>query len=302
MIDEASLDRDGMHVRDTSTTQDTRDDNYADAISRFVVGYNKSIILNSVTQHSLDILDDSMKKIESSLSSIVTAFEEIRATSGSTSTNTERIESMMADILAGNDGMSSGIAARMDDVERGVKAAKEIGSMFGGLKEKTRNVAGITGAIQDVSDRTNILAINASIEAARAGSVGKGFRIIANEVRTLAGQTGDFAKQIDASLTEFSDSVGAIAGRMDEFVEIFTRFRESFAEVRANFSENAESASRAGSFLTQISAALKEETLALGDGLHSLEKISASAKDTHAVFSALNTSHRFLDQLLDKST
>jgi methyl-accepting chemotaxis protein len=302
MIDEASLDRDGMDLRKTRDARDARDDNYADAIARFVVGYNKSIILNSVTHHSLDILDDSMKKIESSLSSIVTAFEEIRATSGSTSTNTERIESMMADILAGNDGMSSGIAARMDDVERGVKAAKEIGSMFGGLKEKTRNVAGITGAIQDVSDRTNILAINASIEAARAGAVGKGFRIIANEVRTLAGQTGDFAKQIDESLTEFSDSVGAIAGRMDEFVEIFTRFRESFAEVRASFSENAESASRAGSFLTQISSALKEETLALGDGLHSLEKISASARDTHAVFSALKTSHRFLDQLLDKSS
>ena len=305
MIDAASIDRDGMDTRDARNEQDardTRDNNYADAIARFVVGYNKSIILNSVTQHSLDILDDSMKKIESSLSSIVAAFEEIRATSGSTSTNTERIESMMSDILAGNAGMSSGIAARMDDVERGVKAAKEIGSMFGGLKEKTKSVAGITGAIQDVSDRTNILAINASIEAARAGSVGKGFRIIANEVRTLAGQTGDFAKQIDSSLTEFSDSVGAIAGRMDEFVDIFTRFRESFAEVRASFSENAESASRAGSFLTQISAALKEETLALGDGLHSLEKISASAKDTHAVFSALKTSHQFLDQLLDKST
>jgi len=302
MIDSTSIDRDGMGIREASDVLDARDDNYADAIARFAVGYNKGIILNSVTQHSLDILDDSMKKIESSLSSIVTAFEEIRATSGSTSTNTERIESMMADILAGNDGMSSGIAARMADVERGVKAARDIGSMFGGLKEKTKSVAGITGAIQDVSDRTNILAINASIEAARAGSVGKGFRIIANEVRTLAGQTGDFAKQIDASLTEFSDSVGAIAGRMDEFVDIFTRFRDSFAEVRASFAENAESASRAGSFLMQISAALREETLALGDGLHSLEKISASAKDTHAVFSALKSSHRFLDQLLDKST
>jgi len=166
-----------MGIREASDVLDARDDNYADAIARFAVGYNKGIILNSVTQHSLDILDDSMKKIESSLSSIVTAFEEIRATSGSTSTNTERIESMMADILAGNDGMSSGIAARMADVERGVKAARDIGSMFGGLKEKTKSVAGITGAIQDVSDRTNILAINVSIEAARAGEAGAGFAV-----------------------------------------------------------------------------------------------------------------------------
>lgn len=274
--------------------------NYVEAIDRFVVGYNKGMVLSSVTRHSLEILDDSMNRIESGLSSVVAAFEEIRATSGSTASNAERIDSMMADVLGGNDSLDAGISSRMDDVERGVAVAKDLGAMFTGLKAKTSSVASITGAIQDVSDRTNILAINASIEAARAGSVGKGFRIIANEVRTLAGQTGDFAKQIETSIGELSGAVSAIAGRMDEFVELFTRFRESFAEVRANSSENADSVRQAGQFLLQISGAIKEETQALGDGLHSLESISANARDTHAVFGALRSSHDFLDTLLDK--
>jgi methyl-accepting chemotaxis protein len=274
--------------------------NYSDAIGRFVVGYHKGIVLSSVTRHSLEILDDSMSRIEQGLSTVVAAFEEIKATSGSTSTNAARIDSMMADVLGSNDGINSGIAARMQDVERGVAVAKDLGAMFVGLKEKTSGVASITGAIQDVSDRTNILAINASIEAARAGSVGKGFRIIANEVRTLAGQTGDFAKQIESRIGELSGAVGAIAGRMDEFVALFTRFRESFAEVRANSDENAESVRQAGQFLVQISGAIKEETEALGDGLHSLESISNNAKDTHAVFGALRASHDFLDTLLDR--
>ena len=274
--------------------------NFGEAIDRFAAGFNKGIVLSSVTSHSLEILDESMSRIEAGLSSVVAAFEEIRATSTSTSTNAERIDSMMADVLGSNDGLNSGIALRMDDVERGVAVAKELGAMFVALKTKTSGVAGITGAIQDVSDRTNILAINASIEAARAGSVGKGFRIIANEVRTLAGQTSDFARQIETSLGELSGSVGAIAARMDEFVEMFTRFRESFAEVRANSSENADSVRKAGQFLAQISGAIKEETQALGDGLQSLETISASAKDTHAVFGALRSSHEFLDTLLDR--
>lgn len=274
--------------------------NYTDAIDRFVVGYNKDIVLSSVTRHSLEILDESMSKIESGLSTIVAAFEEIRATSDSTSTNAERIDSMMNEVLANNDGLSTNIAARMEDVERGVAVARDLGSMFASLKSKTEGVAGITSSIQDVSDRTNILAINASIEAARAGSVGKDFRIIANEVRTLAGQTSDFAKQIDSSLGELTGAVGAIAGRMDDFVKLFTRFRESFGEVRATSAENADSVRKTGQFLTQIAGAIKEETQALGDGLHSLESISASAKDTHAVFGALRTSHDFLDTLLDK--
>jgi len=274
--------------------------NYADAISRFAVGYNKGVVLSSVTRHSMDILDESMAGIERGLSSVVAAFEEIRATSGSTASSAERIDDMMKDILAGGSNTNSGIGERMKDVETGVNAAREIGAMFTGLKEKTRSVAGLTGSIQDVSDRTNILAINASIEAARAGTVGRGFRIIANEVRTLAGQTGDFAKQIESSLGEFSDSVGAIAGRMDDFVALFTRFRESFAEVMAAFRENAESVERAGGFLSQIAGSLKEETQALGDGLQSLEGISVSAKDSHAVFAALKDSHDFLDRLLDR--
>jgi len=276
--------------------------NYADAIKRFTVGYNKGMVLSSVTRHSMEILDDSMGHIESGLSAVVAAFEEIRATSGSTSANAERIDSMMADVLGGNAGLASGITERMGDVERGVAVARNLGSMFEALKAKTNGVAGITGAIQDVSDRTNILAINASIEAARAGSVGKGFRIIANEVRTLAGQTSDFAKQIEASLGELSGAVGDIASRMDEFVALFTRFRESFAEVRANSDENAGSLEQAGRFLQEISGAIKEETEALGDGLQSLESISANVKETHAVFGALRSSHEFLDTLLDKES
>jgi len=281
---------------------DDIDSNYAEAIRRFTVGYNKGIVLSSITRHSMEILDDSMDHIESGLSAVVAAFEEIRATSGSTSANAERIDAMMADVLGGNAGLASGITERMGDVERGVAVARNLGSMFEALKAKTNGVAGITGAIQDVSDRTNILAINASIEAARAGSVGKGFRIIANEVRTLAGQTSDFAKQIEASLGELSGAVGDIASRMDEFVALFTRFRESFAEVRANSDENAGSLEQAGRFLQEISGAIKEETEALGDGLQSLESISANVKETHAVFGALRSSHEFLDTLLDKES
>ncbi len=274
--------------------------NYAGAIASFAAGFNKGVVLSSVTRHSLEILGESMGRIEAGLSSVVAAFEEIRATSGSTASNAERIDAMMAEVLAGNEGLDSGIEARMGDVDRGLAVAKDLGSMFTGLREKTAAVSGITGAIQDVSDRTNILAINASIEAARAGSVGKGFRIIANEVRTLAGQTSDFAKDIETSLGELSASVGSIVARMDEFVQIFTRFSEAFSEVRANSGENAESARQAGRLLAQISGALKEETQALGDGLDSLEAISNSAKDTHAVFGALQKSHDFLDTLLDK--
>lgn len=274
--------------------------NYEDALKRFSIGYNKSVILNSVTSHSLDILDEAMERVGNELNTIVSAFEEMRATSQSTSENAGRIDSMMGKILAKNGSMDLDIAARVADIERAAADAKAIGALFGELKEKTESVAGITGSIQDVSDRTGILAINASIEAARAGTVGRGFRIIANEVRTLATQTGDFAKQIESSVAEFQTTVDSISAKMDEFNALFSRFKASFSGVLSSFSENAKTIDDAGNSLSGITASIREEAAALNDGLSSLENINASMRDTHAILGVIQSSHVFLDRLLEK--
>ncbi len=276
------------------------ENNYSDALERFAVGYNKSVILNAVTVNSLGILDDAMEQVERGLATIVSAFEEMRATSESTSDNAGRIDAMMREILAKNGTMDRDIAERMADIERAAADAKAIGALFDELKGKTESVAGITGSIQDVSDRTGILAINASIEAARAGTVGRGFRIIANEVRNLATQTGDFAKQIESSVGEFQTTVETISAKMSEFNELFSRFRSSFTGVLENFSDNAKTIDRAGNSLSEITGSIREEAAALNDGLASLEGVNDSMRDTHAILGVIQSSHGFLDQLLDR--
>lgn len=275
--------------------------NYETVINKFAVGYNKSIILNSVTLHSLDILDQAMNQVENGLNTIVSTFEEMRATSASTSENSSRIDLMMAEILLKNSSMNSGIDERMKEIEEAATNATSISILFEELKEKTETVAGMTGSIQDVSDRTGILAINASIEAARAGTVGRGFRIIANEVRTLANQTGDFAKKIEISIGEFQETVESINTKMASFTALFSRFKTSFGDVLTNFSENARTIDAAGQSLSQITGAIKEEALALNDGLSSLEKVNDSMRDTHAILGVIQSSHKYLDTLLEKS-
>lgn len=276
--------------------------NYGDAIHRFSTGYNKSIILDSVTIHSLEILDEAMNQVGNGLASIVSAFEEMRATSGSTSENTRRIDGMMAGILAKNDTMNSGISSRMSEIESAAANARSIASLFEDLKQKSDQVAGITGSIQDVSDRTGILAINASIEAARAGAVGRGFRIIANEVRNLAIQTGDFAKQIETNIGEFQTSVDSINRQMGDFLNLFSRFKSSFSDILETFQDNAQSVDDAGKSLTQITAAVREESQALNEGLVSLEKVNDSMRDTHAILSVIRRSHEELDALLSQES
>jgi methyl-accepting chemotaxis protein len=274
--------------------------NYRDAIDRFTVGYNKSVVLSTVTNQTLKILDASIESVHSSLSTVVSAFEEIRATSQSTADNTERIDGMMSGILVKNAGMDGSVGQRMEEVDRAAGEAKAIAKLFDELRSKAESIAGVALSIRDVSDRTNILAINASIESARAGTVGRGFRIIANEVRNLAGQTGDFAKQIEGTIGEFSRAVGQIDSAMKDFTALLDRFRASFSDILTNFQENAKGIDGASQLLSQISGSIKEETLALTEGLGSLEAISTGMKDTQAVFGALSSSYGFLDGLLTR--
>jgi len=272
----------------------------ARAIQLLVKGYNKSVVLNTVTIKSLDIIGYNLEKIGSNLNAIVAAFEEIRATSQTTSGNADRIDTMMDGILSKNSQTGEGITKRVSEINKAVEGAGRISTLFNDLAEKARSIASVTGAIQDVSDRTNILAINASIEAARAGTVGKGFRIIANEVRTLAGQTGDFAKTIETTIEDFQSVVGEITAELGGFTAMLGTFRESFQAIMASFQDNAKSVDDAGAFLNQISGSIREETIALTDGLKSLEDISTSLKDTRVVFGALLKTYGNLDTILER--
>jgi len=276
--------------------------NYGDALDRFVVGYNKGIVQSSVTLNSLDVLDGSMGQVERGLDTIVSAFEEMRASSASNSENTKNIDELMAAILSKNGSMDREIALRMEELKSAAAASQNIAALFAELEEKTRNIAGMTGGIKDVSERTGILAINASIEAARAGAVGKGFRIIANEVRNLANQTGDFAKNIESNIGEFQVAVQAINAQMNEFTELLARFRASFSDVLVTFGENAKTLDTAGQSLSGITASIREEALALNDGLASLERVNDSMHETHVILDVLQRSHENLDHLLNRSS
>ena len=274
--------------------------NFTDAINRTVIRYNKSIVLDFVTTRSFEIIDESMRRLQSGFDTIVSAFEEIQATGSTSSANTGRVNGMMSDILNSNKKLHAEINERVGELEEASVNARNAASSFEVLKERTSDVADMLAGIQDVSVKTGILAINASIEAARAGKVGSGFRIIANEVRSLATQTGDFTQKIEAKLNEFRASVDEINKSMTLFIELFSRFQQSFTGVLNNFNENAETLNDAGNSLAEITASVKEQALAMQEGLRSLEKVNGSLHDTKAILDVVQTSHAFLDTLLDQ--
>ncbi len=275
--------------------------NFSDVIDKIVVRYHKSFVLDFITTDSFAIINNSMKQLQEQFNMIFAAFSQLQKKSLSTASNTGRIDEMIAEILSNREQMQNDIHNRVNEIEDASTNAQNAAAAFEILKDRTEEVEQMLSEIKDISTKTGILAINASIEAARAGQVGSGFRIIANEVRSLATQTGNSTKKIGEKLAELSESVNEINQSMALFISLFSKFQKSFMNILSAFDDNSEKLNKSGSFLTEITAAIKDQDATIQEGVSSLEKINNSLGDTNAILDVVQTSHEHLNTLLQKT-
>ncbi len=120
--------------------------------------------------------------------------------------------------------------------QQGADSVRESATAMTAIQESSDKVARITTVIQDIARQTNLLSLNAAIEAAKAGAMGKGFAVVAEEVRKLAERSAAAAKEITQLIQESTQRVGtgtsavAAAGRSLEFIE--ANMRENTTHIR----------------------------------------------------------------------
>ncbi|MCK0163576.1 methyl-accepting chemotaxis protein [Marinobacter sp. S6332] len=167
--------------------------------------------------------------------------------------------------------------ARLAEVDVSLTQAYE---EMAALAEKTKSIEFLTNTVNEISDQTNLLALNAAIEAARAGEAGRGFAVVADEVRKLAARSAEAAEEINDIVTNITASSGGVQQRLSRSVDAVKKSGESRERVYNAIQHSRESANQNFDQATAIASAAEEQSQVSHD---MAEQVSSNSEDSDAM-------------------
>jgi methyl-accepting chemotaxis protein len=179
---------------------------------------------------------------------------------------------------AGNQVVKDAVS-HIDGLAREVVAAAELVQR---LEGDSQGIGTVLDVIRSIARQTNLLALNAAIEAARAGEQGRGFAVVADEVRTLAKRTQDSTEEINGMIEHLQTGAREAAAAMESSREVAIASAKQATRISATLDEIRESVSRVSQYNTHIATAAEQQSQAaatIDQSLHSVMQLTDSVVD-----------------------
>ncbi|MBP0002072.1 MAG: methyl-accepting chemotaxis protein [Cyanobacteria bacterium SID2] len=243
------------------------------------------------------------KQLEATVAEQVASTNEVNATSKEiAATSRELVQTMdrvaqlshsTAEVTANS---QLDLVKMKDAMHQLAQATISIASKLGVMNEKANNINSVVTTITKVADRTNLLSLNAAIEAEKAGEYGAGFAVVAREIRRLADQTAVATLEIEQMVKEMQTSVSNGVMEMDKFNKEVSQYVEEVGQISEQISHAIEDVQSLTPQFAQVSQTMEEQSQGAQQIREAMEQLSEASQQTADAIRDTNTA---LDRLDD---
>ncbi|OHC61457.1 MAG: hypothetical protein A3H93_07605 [Rhodocyclales bacterium RIFCSPLOWO2_02_FULL_63_24] len=222
------------------------------------------------------------KKQAAEVQSVAAAVEELCASMAlvdDKAKDTLEIASVAEQRAGAGKEVGTAAAANMESVGAAVQGAS---SAMNELTERSRAISGITASIKEIADQTNLLALNAAIEAARAGEQGRGFAVVADEVRKLAEKSAAAAAEITSMLSGVQSDVDKSARAIGAATQTAKSSADMAREMAGTLGQIQQGAAETSSNVSHVALAVSEQVKAT-------QMITSRTSTIHAISESSET-------------
>ncbi|MCY9209800.1 methyl-accepting chemotaxis protein TlpC [Bacillus subtilis] len=255
---------------------------------------------------------DQIARIENSESSLKQASADIRDISANTASIADKGQLAQSKADIGQKEIAN-VQAQMDAIHQSIQKSGEIIHQLDG---RSKQIEQILSVITQIADQTNLLALNAAIEAARAGEQGKGFAVVADEVRKLAEESQQSAGQISKLIIEIQNDMNRSARSVEhvkteaaEGVTMIQRTRDAFKEIAVATGEISAEISDLSASVTNISASAHQindsfaaNTADIKESTKNTRQAAALTEEQFASMEEITAASETLSQLAEELT